>query len=75
MSEKRWIELYVAINEDGDFECAADASDAVTALSENAGGVCLRTIKITLSVTLPAVIELPVIDVPDEIVEADAKVA
>jgi hypothetical protein len=51
--------------EDGSFEVGTDESDTATALAENAGGSCVRTVQFTAQITPPKVEEVEV-DVPDE---------
>ena len=63
MSELRTIELWVAINEDGDCEADTDEAVANERLAENCGGYNIRHIKLTLKVPIikptEAVIEVP----------------
>jgi hypothetical protein len=71
------IEVFVALNEDGDHEAAAEAEMARDALSENYGGYACRMIKLVMKVSPPAyeepvaVIEIP--DAADAIVEIAAE--
>jgi hypothetical protein len=66
MTKKVECEFFLSMNEEGDWEINTDAGDAATALVENAlGGVCIRTVKITVKMTPPEVTEAEV-DVADE---------
>jgi hypothetical protein len=64
MVEKTEIEFFIAMNEDGDFELATEASDARELLSENCGGTACRIVKITAKIAAPVIEEVE-IDVPD----------
>lgn len=65
MPERKKVEVFVSINEDGDYYVGTDASEASEGLTENVGGEMCRTVKLTLSITPPAITEVAV-DVPDE---------
>jgi hypothetical protein len=65
MTSKIEIEIIICMNEAGDFEVGTDESDTATALAENQGGVCCRTIKLKAKMTPPAVIEAEV-DIADD---------
>lgn len=63
---KTKCEIYLAINEDGDFEVRSEGeSEATEALVENYGGTMVRVVKITAFVTAPKLTEAE-IDVSDE---------
>lgn len=65
MTTKIDCELYVAMNEDGDWIVTSDESEALTKLTEDEGGYQCRIVKITVKMTPPAMTEATV-DVPDE---------
>jgi hypothetical protein len=55
---KTACEIWIAINEDGDYAVhAAGPSEATEQLSEDAGGACVRVIKITAKIAPPVVTE------------------
>jgi len=59
------VTVYIAMNEDGDYECATDASDATERLVENSGGQMVRVVEINIAMTAP---EMAVVSgaVPDD---------
>jgi hypothetical protein len=59
------IEIYVAMNENGDYEAATESEDATTRLIENAGGDMVRLIKIIVKMDPPVMAEVDV-EVPAE---------
>lgn len=59
-------EVWVAVNEDGDFVVVQDESEALPTLQENVGGYAARVVKITAMIEPPVVAETT-IDVPDEL--------
>ena len=65
MTDLHEIELWVAVNEDGDCEADTDEGTAHERLIENYGGYNTRMIKLTLKVPLPKVTEAT-IEVPEE---------
>lgn len=65
MSGKILCEIFIAMNEDGDWEVATEASDAVECMVSNNGGDCVRCIKINVHMTPPAIEETE-LDIPDE---------
>jgi len=73
MTEKHEVEIWVAVNEDGDAEAASDEDTIIERFDDNLGGQYRRMIKLTLLVTLPKATELPTIDVPDDDTSAQAK--
>jgi hypothetical protein len=60
------LELWIAVDSDGDYAFAPEEDSAVNAYQEEVGGlVCLRTVKVNVTLTLPVPIEVNV-TVPDE---------
>lgn len=65
MPEKKTCEIYLAINEDGDYEVGDIDETAVDRLGENYGGYARRFVKIVVKITPPTIAEAEV-DVPDD---------
>lgn len=65
MTDKVTCELWLAMNEDGDWVVTADDGEALTKLGEDCGGYAARVIKLTVKMTPPAITEHEV-DVPDD---------
>jgi hypothetical protein len=53
-------EIWLAMNEDGDWIVATDESEALTKLGEDCGGYQARVVKITVKMTPPAMPETTV---------------
>jgi hypothetical protein len=67
MAEKIEVEVFVAINEDGDWAADSEAEVARDQMFENFGGYACRIVKLKLLVTPPSFEEpIATIDVPDE---------
>jgi hypothetical protein len=65
MTEKIEIEVWVAIDADGEYDVGTDSDDAVGRYSDNVGGSgALRVVKLTLKISPPKPTEAE-IDVPD----------
>lgn len=63
------IEVFILIDEDGDFVAHADESALGQMYREEVGGdpaLARRIIKLKLNVPLPKMIEVPTINVPEE---------
>lgn len=58
-------EIYVAMNEDGDWVVCSDESEALGKLAEDCGGYHARVVKITIRMSPPVMAEAAV-DVPDD---------
>lgn len=55
------IDLFLAINQDGEFFVSTeDAGQAVTELESNYVNEAVRTLKLTLTIDLPTIEEIPV---------------
>jgi hypothetical protein len=53
------LEVWVAVDADGDYECGVDEDAATERFDENVGGTGgRRLVKLTVKVPLPTVIEL-----------------
>jgi hypothetical protein len=66
---KTTIEIFLAVNECGDWQVGEDAAGASELLQENYGiSYGLRVIKLYVNVTLPEYEEVSA-DVPDEVTE------
>jgi hypothetical protein len=67
MADKVKCELWVAINEDGDYVVStADSAEALSDLIENWGANAARVVKLTALIRPPAVEDAEVVDVTDE---------
>jgi hypothetical protein len=49
------IEVWIAMNEAGDYEVAKDEDSVVDAWNENIGGLCRRLVKLRVTMSPPAV--------------------
>jgi hypothetical protein len=58
------IEVWIAMNEDGDYVVAKDKDDAVDLFNEECGGIC-RMIRLRVTMAPPEVAEID-LDVPNE---------
>jgi hypothetical protein len=58
-------EVFIAMNEDGDWIVETDESDAMSKLQEDAGGYHCRIVKLTVKMAPPVMTEAE-ITVPDE---------
>jgi hypothetical protein len=65
MATKVKCELFLAMNEDGDWSVNEDAQEASNSVAENSGGACIRTVQLLVTMAPPEIAEVPV-DVPDE---------
>lgn len=59
------IDLFLAINEDGDWAVTGEESDALSELAAKQGGYYAKVVKISVVMTLPKMTEVAV-TVPDE---------
>jgi hypothetical protein len=67
MTDKVKCELWVAINEDGDYVVSnADGAEALSDLLENWGGNAARVVKLTALIRPPVVEDTAEIDVADD---------
>jgi hypothetical protein len=62
---KTTCEIYLAMNEDGDWIVTHDESEALSKLAEDAGGYQARVVKLTVKIAPPVMTEAE-IDVPGE---------
>jgi len=58
------FEIYLAINENGEWEVASSSEDATSNLADNYGWEAIRVIKLNVAASLPVVSEIDV-DVPE----------
>jgi hypothetical protein len=65
MTEKKTCEIFLAMNEDGDWIVTDEESAALEKLAEDQGGYHARVIKVVIKMSPPAMTEATV-DVPDE---------
>jgi hypothetical protein len=63
--EKHLVEVFIAMNEDGDWIVVADESEALTKLAEEVGGYQARVVKVAVKMAPPVMTEAE-IEVPDE---------
>jgi hypothetical protein len=67
MTDKVTCEIYLVINEDGDYEVGPDYDTAIDAFENSHGGSGPRRIvKLTAKITPPQIEDGGEIDVPDE---------
>ena len=64
MTEKVECEVFLAMDEDENWYVGKDAESVVSDLSSD-GGVCMRTVKVTVKMAPPVLDEVEV-DVPDD---------
>jgi hypothetical protein len=66
LRKQRGVEIFVAMNEDGDVavsdDCGGDASQRLT---ENCGGIAIRVASFTIHMMPPAVESGPAVTIPD----------
>lgn len=60
MSEKKTCEIYLAINEEGDYSVHVDADGVAEQMNEDCGGACRRVIKLIVNVTPPTLDEVEI---------------
>jgi hypothetical protein len=65
MSDKVQCEIFVAMNEDGDWVVVAEESEALEKLAGDVGGYQARVVKVTVKMAPPVLSETEV-EVPDE---------
>jgi len=59
------IEVWIAMNEDGDYEVAKDEDDVVDLWNENVGGLSRRLVKLKVTMSAPVITDADV-NVPEE---------
>ena len=65
MTTKETCEIFIAMNEDGDWIVETEESQALSKLAEDCGGYQARVIKVTVKMSPPVMTEAE-IEVPDE---------
>jgi len=63
--EKTTVEIFIAMNEDGDFVVVKEESEALEQLASDCGGYQARVVKLTVKMSPPQATEATV-NVPDE---------
>ena len=63
--EKTTVEIWIAMNEDGDYVVVKDESEALEQLINDCGGYHCRIVKLAVTMAPPRATEATV-DVPDE---------
>lgn len=58
-------EIYVAMNEDGDWIVTSEIDEAINTLGEHAGGYQVRIVKVIVKMSPPVMTEATV-EIPDE---------
>jgi len=71
MAKQVELELFIAMNEDGDWVVNADESEVLGQLAEDVGGYQARVVKIKIMMTAPVMAEV-VVTVPDDAGEQSA---
>ena len=64
MPDKVEAEIFIAMNEDGDYVVSADENEVLELFDSDVGGICRKVVKLTAKITPPVVEEVSV-DVPD----------
>jgi hypothetical protein len=59
------LEIFVCLNEEGDYVVATDADDALANCQESMGGQAFRTVKLMVTMAAPEIAAVAV-RVPDE---------
>ena len=71
MTTRQDFEIYVIVNDEGEYSIAKTEADAMAEMRKDLGGTRFRNVKLTVSITLPSLHEVPV-SVPHEIAAASA---
>jgi len=66
MTTRQDFEIYVIVNDEGEYSIAKTEADAMAEMRKDLGGTRFRNVKLTVSITLPSLHEVPV-SVPHEI--------
>ena len=74
MAKTEYVEVFIAMNGDGDSYIATDEQDAVDGLNSDYGNGLCRVVKIKVRMSAPVVAEANVL-VPDEAGEVVAEAA
>jgi hypothetical protein len=65
MTEKKEIKIYIAMNEDGNFDVGLSANEAGERLDGETTSYLIRTVELTVLMALPRAEEGPTVDIPD----------
>ena len=65
MTTKIDCEIFIAMNEDGDWVVTNEESEVLDILSENVGGGLARVVKVTVKMA-PPVMPQAIVDIPNE---------
>ena len=65
MTHKPQLIVFIALNEDGEYEVGLTAEEAGERLHEQATSYLIRTVEIAVHMALPQAEEGPVIEIPD----------
>lgn len=60
------VDVYIAMNEEGDWIVTSDESKALSELGEHQGGYHARVVKISISMSPPVMTEMDKVAVPDD---------
>ncbi len=74
MAEKIEIEIFIVMNEDGEYAVGISEEDAADNFDHNIGGAIRRFAKIKAKMT-PATIAEAAVDIPDDAAQIDAQAA
>jgi hypothetical protein len=66
MPGKKTIEIYISMNDEGDFEVGVDAEESANRLLDSFGGQCVRTIRKAFLITPPAIQDIGEEDIADD---------
>ena len=64
MPDKVEAEIFIAMNEDGNYVVSADDNEVLELFDSDVGGICRKVVKLTVKITPPEVEEVSV-DIPD----------
>jgi hypothetical protein len=59
-------EVYIAMNEEGEYEVGTTEEEAGERLMDNHGGYMSRIVRLPVRMTPPKAMEAPAVDIPDE---------
>ena len=65
MTTRQDFEIYVIVNDEGEYSIGKTETDAMAEMRKDLGGTRFRNVKLTATITLPILNEVPV-NVPDD---------
>jgi hypothetical protein len=67
MTNRQDFEIYIIVNDEGEYSIAKTEADAMAEMRKDLGGTRFRNVKLTVTITLPSLHEVPV-NVPHDTV-------